>query len=257
MDDRVSTLVSRALIDYLKKSGADLNSFFGDSQLSKGYLCEPKKWISNEDMITLFYQARQATGEKDIAYQTGRTLVESRKEEFQKQALISKKDVEKNIHALLAWLENIYPLVRIDVSKPARNQWQARVSKKKQYIHTYEHCQFLKGVLEGIIVVSGGVVENIEEQTCMIPSGQSEESGKPSPTVESGKKIDKYEGAASQLPIDKDNLDKIDPSQIQECQSADHKHDCCIYNMQWRDGRPLIKKVWHKSGSNLTEFFRA
>jgi two-component system, NtrC family, sensor kinase len=257
MEDRVSTLISRALIDYLKKSGVDLDSFFSSSEFSKDSLSSPRKWISNEELITLFYQAQQATGEIQIAYQTGRTLVESRKKEFQNQALISNKNVEKNILALLAWVETIYPLVRIDVSKPAPNQWQVRVSKKKQYIHTYDHCRFLKGVLEGIVIVSGGIVENIQEQACMIPSRKCEESGKLSPIIESGEKTEKYEGAASQLPIDKDNLDKIDFEQEQPAPRADSKHDCCIYSLQWRDGRSLMKKAWHRSGSNLAEFFKA
>jgi hypothetical protein len=101
MDDCISTQLSRSLIDYLQKSGADLDAFFASSDYSQEYLCASQKWLQNEDFITLFAIARQSLGRNNIAYWTGRNLIELHKKEFSDIFIISINSFRRSAEIIL------------------------------------------------------------------------------------------------------------------------------------------------------------
>jgi len=256
MDDRISTQITSSLIQYLEKSGAELKPFLDAVDFSREYLCSPQKLISNEDLIIIFSQAREILGQDHIAYWTGRTLVESRKQEFINQALIFPSKMIRSVQNLLEWADRLFPLGKIEFELISRREFQVRISKQTDYIHTRDHCQFFQGLWDGIIAVNSGMVEKNIEESCMLPIDQKGEIDGKLYRFDDQARLIEYETDSSGQPQNEKGLNKIDPHRPYEIKGVRYLAGSCAYRLSWRDGRSPVKRLWDQTFGSLLKFFR-
>jgi PAS domain S-box-containing protein len=254
MDDCcISTQVTRALVRHLEKSGVDLARFFLQTDYSRDYLCSPQKWVSIEDFIELLSQAREATGENEIAVFAGRMLIESRKEEFIRRPG-GCGNVVKSMQMVLDWVAQIYPLARAEINQTGRRELQVRVSKAKDYKHTRDHCLFFKGILESILAINGFVVQKSSELTCMMPD---DEPGRNHEVNKAGdeKPVVQYE--AANIPGENPEwLEKDDPEHFSQFRGIRNYANFCTYELKWKNSRPAFVRLWKSTIGSLLELFK-
>ena len=218
MDDRISTQITRSLIDYLQKTGADLDAFFAASDYSREYLCASQKWLQNEDLITLLALASQTLGRNHLAYETGRNLIESHKEKFLGRFIISANSTRRSVENILEWVAQVYPIVTINIEWVAHRKFRARVVKKIAYIHTHEHCQLVQGILEGIITVCGVIPQKMREETCLLPIDMiGEVDGRRYRIDDDGQLLEASAGDSGEQWVEK-VISKIQPEALHEVQ---------------------------------------
>jgi len=253
MDDLVNTQITRALVSYLEKQGADLEKFFAEPGLSRDYLCAPQKWIASEDLILLFAQAREMFGLDQVAYYTGRELIESRKEKFISRAMAS-KSVLRSLNRILEWLSQVYPLARVELNMGLENELLVKVSKAREYIHIHDHCLFMKGVLEAIIETSGCRVVQASEETCIMAIDQVGEINGRIYKIDDAGQVMEYESARENASLAPTLLKKIDPGQVYEIRGTRYKAEACAYRLQWKDPRSAAKRAWDQTLGALLKF---
>jgi len=255
MDDQVSTQITRAMVSYLEKTGVDLEQFFAGPGLSRDYLCSPQKWLGNEDLLLLFAQARELFGMQQLAYHTGRELILSRKDELIANTRASKSPLH-TLQLILDWLSQIYPLARLEPNLLMENELLVKVSKAREYIHSHDHCLFIKGVLEAMIEINGCQIIESGEETCIMAIDQVGEINGRSYKIDDAGLVLEYENPANLTSSEPTPLKKIDPQQVYEIRGTRYKAEVCSYRLKWKDPRSTARKAWDQSLGALFKFVR-
>jgi len=175
MDEKLNTIIAGALLRRLEQSGADLERFFQGSNLPRDFLAASHNWISVEELLGLFARAREQTGDDRIAYETGRALIESRKQVFSRHALVS-KNIAKTMRNIFEWLAPIYPLARAKLTPVADHRMRVEVFRNKECRNNHDLCLFFQGVLDAVLIISGCLPRKSEELICVRAPEPAEQS---------------------------------------------------------------------------------
>ncbi|GEM_PF-4529852 len=256
MDDRVSAQITRALIEYMERTGADVDELLSSVDYSRDYLCSPGRWLTNEDLIILFAQARKLTRDALVPYWTGRILVESRNPEIMNQMIGYEKGLQEVIMRFPEWIHQICPNNRFAIENFSHNELLARVSGRKECLYTRDYCLFFKGMLEGIVLLYGCSPETVREKTCMVSIDRVGEIDGHCYRIDDEGQVIEFQANSPGSQENERVVGILDPDQSFEYHGTRYGAQYCTYQLTWKDHRSIMKRAWDMTGVRIIKFAR-
>jgi len=254
MGDNISTRITNALINYIRETGEDMEEILEAFDLSPHNLVQSGRFVSNETLIILFAQARQLSGDENIALKAGRKVAGEILHSRLGQTIPINPESGSVAYVASQLIKKLCPLISVEVTVRSREEMQLVVKKKLEYLHTHDHCLLIKGIISGVIDFAGGTDENIGEVSCLVPVDRAGEiDGKLYRMDDDGRiwKRDAKEG-----PEEEEAAEGMSGTSAHTVAGTTYGSDRCVYKAAWKDPRGLLLRAWHKSVRRTLHFFR-
>ncbi len=254
MGDNISTRITYALIELVRETGKDMEPLLETFDLSLENLVQPGRYVSNETLIILFAQARQVTGDDDIARKAGNKVAGELLQSRLGQTIPINPESSSVAYVTAQLIKKLCPLISVHADVRSRQEMRLTITKKLDYLHTHDHCLLIEGVISGVIEFAGGKDEDIVELSCLVTVDRAGEvCGKLYRMDDEGRI---WQRNAGESPGNEHVAAQTEATTAHTISGTTYGADCCTYRVRWRDPRGIFRRAWHKSIRRTLHFFR-